>query len=401
VVTSVNHPPVITGLTARPRKVDLNGLSQAVCTASDPDGDPLAYTWSASSGTLSGSGPGVSWTAPGSEVYTMISCLVRDTAGGETSDSVGILVRDFSAAQTGNLVAYYPFSGNAGDAGGNGHDGTVSGAQLVPDRYGTPDAAYYFDGVGAHIRVPNATGLNFQEAISLNFWMIVGAFYSREAHPLSHGNWENRWKVSITDERVRWTLRTGDGIMDLDSESSPDLDSLYNVTVTYSGQDAEIFLNGDLDAFRTWTGPLLQTSIDFMIGQVLPDNSNYNFRGVLDEVRLYDYQLSVPEILELADRVTSIEGGTRDLPETIELFQNFPNPFNSETMIQFSLPVEAVVDLSVFDMLGRSVELLLQERRDAGWHTVGWDAGRYASGVYLYRLCVEGISQTGIMVLMK
>jgi len=401
VLTSINHPPVITALTAHPRKIDVGGLSHFICTATDPDGDPLSYAWSASSGTFSGSGPEVSWTAPASEVYAMVSCLVSDTAGGETRDSVGILVRDFSSAQTGNLVAYYPFSGNAEDATGNGHDGTVTGAQLVPDRDGNPGAAYYFNGVGAHIRVPNEPGLNFQEAISLNFWMSVGAFYSREAHPLSHGSWENRWKISITDERVRWTVKTNVGIMDLDSESLLELDNPCNVTLTYSGEDAEIFLNGELDAFRSWSGSLLQTSIDFMIGQVLPDNSSYNFRGVLDEVRLYDYQLSVAEILELAERPTSIGEEAGDVPEMIQLLQNYPNPFNSETSIRFALPAGGDVELSIFDLLGRRVDSLIEERLDAGWHTVLWDAGRYASGVYLYRLRAAGATQAGVMILMR
>jgi hypothetical protein len=401
VVTSVNHLPVITSLTARPRKVDLNASSQLICTATDPDGDPLSYSWSASSGTFGGSGPGVSWSAPGTEVYAMINCTVTDTAGAATSDSVGILVRDFSSAQTGNLVAYYPFSGNADDASGNEHDGIVGGAQLVPDRNGNPDAAFYFNGVNANIRVPNDTALNFQGAISLNFWMSVDEFYSREAHPVSHGSWENRWKVSITDERLRWTVKTGDGIMDLNSESLLDLDSLYNVTVTYGGQDTEIFLNGELDAFRTWSGPLLQTSIDLMVGQMLPSNSSYNFRGVLDEVRLYDYQLSVPEILELAGRVTGIRGGTGNLPAEIQLLQNYPNPFNPGTTIRFALPVAADVQLAVYDLLGRKVALLLDEKRNPGWHSVVWDARGHASGVYLYRLRVERSFRTGMMVLMK
>ena len=401
VLVSINHPPVIEELTARPRKINLNGFSQLICSANDPDGDPLSYAWSASSGTIIGSGSEVTWSAPGSEVYAMVRCTVSDTSGGEATDSVGILVRDFSSPQTGELVAYYPFSGSAADASGNNHHGTVSGAQLVPDRHGAPDAAYYFNGVSAHIRVPNDAGLNFQQAISLNFWMNVGAFYAREAHPLSHGNWENRWKISITDERLRWTVNTSTGIMDLDSESLLELDSLYNVTVTYSGEDAEIFLNGELDAFRIWSGSLLQTLIDFMIGQVLPDNSNYNFRGVLDEVRLYDYQLSVSEILELAERPTSIGEERLNLPQTIELSQNFPNPFNGETSIQFALPTAGEVELSVFDLLGRHVKSLMSRRLDAGWHTVRWDASGCASGVYLYRLRAGGTSRSEIMILMR
>ena len=180
-----------------------------------------------------------------------------------------------------------------------------------------------------------------------------------------------------------------------------ELDSLYNVTVTYSGEDAEICLNGELDAYRTWTGSILQTSIDFMVGQVLPDNSNYNFRGILDEVRLYDYQLSVPEILELAERPTSIEEGGGELPGMIQLLQNFPNPFNAETNIRFALPAVADVELSVFDLLGRRLESLLEQKLGAGWHTVVWDASPYASGVYLYRLRASGMTRSGVMVLMK
>jgi hypothetical protein len=231
--------------------------------------------------------------------------------------------------------------------------------------------------------------------------MSVEEFYSREAHPLSHGNWENRWKVSITDERLRWTLKTGDGIMDLDSESKLHLDSLYNVTVTYSGQDVEVFLNGELDAFRGWSGPILRTSIDLMIGQVLPDNSSYNFRGVLDEVRLYDYQLSVAEIQVLSDRLTGLPDGTMPLPAQVQLLQNYPNPFNPGTTIRFALPTAADIELAIYDMLGRRVALLLDERRDAGWHSVVWDAAGFASGVYLYRLLVERSTQTGMMILMK
>lgn len=105
--------------------------------------------------------------------------------------------------------------------------------------------------------------------------------------------------------------------------------------------------------------------------------------------------------MELADRVTWIEDGTGDLPERIQLFQNYPNPFNPVTTIRFSLPAAAEVELSVYDLLGRKVESLLSETRDAGWHSVVWDAGGYASGVYLYRLRVERSFQTGMMILMK
>ena len=68
------------------------------------------------------------------------------------------------------LVAYYPFTGNANDATGNGHDGTVHGAVLVPDRYGIPNSAYYFDGdtsASAYIQIDTAIG----EMRTVSLWM--------------------------------------------------------------------------------------------------------------------------------------------------------------------------------------------------------------------------------------
>ena len=66
-------------------------------------------------------------------------CKVKDGRGGETTDSVGVSV--------GKLVGYYPFNGNAQDESGYQNHGIVSGAELVPDRDGRPNSAYYFDGV--------------------------------------------------------------------------------------------------------------------------------------------------------------------------------------------------------------------------------------------------------------
>ena len=122
---------------------------------------------------------------------------------------------------------------------------------------------------------------------------------------------------------------------------------------------------------------------------------------ILDEIRLYDYQLSVAEIRELAEKVTGTHDETITLPREIRLLQNFPNPFNPRTTIRCALPKDADVELAVFDLLGRQVALLVDERREAGWHSVLWDATPFASGVYLYRLRVDRTGKTGMMILMK
>lgn len=75
------------------------------------------------------------------------------------------------------------------------------------------------------------------------------------------------------------------------------------------------------------------------------------------------------------------------LPKAFALLQNYPNPFNPTTAISFELPVSADVTLKVFDLLGREVATLENHRSfGAGRHTVSFDAGPLASGVYFYRL---------------
>ncbi|MEK6754743.1 MAG: LamG-like jellyroll fold domain-containing protein, partial [Bacteroidota bacterium] len=284
VVQSVNHPPVIQKMKAVSRKINIGGTSLISCLAVDPDSNALTYRWSAASGSLSGSGSAVSWQAPMIEGNYYVACVVDDGQGGTTTDSIGLEVRDFSKAQAGALVAYYPFSGDASDSSGHGYNGTVNNAQLVSDRFGHPNSAYSFNGTTSSIVVPNDTGLNFQNSISVSFWMKVGAFYpTREQYPISHGSWQSRWKFSITPitNTLRWTVKNTNGqVKDLDSETHLVVDSLYNVTGVYNGSDFEIYLNGQLDAFTSFSGLIDSTTYDLTFGQDLPGDNNYNFKGV-------------------------------------------------------------------------------------------------------------------------
>ncbi|MCB2231579.1 T9SS type A sorting domain-containing protein [bacterium] len=88
------------------------------------------------------------------------------------------------------------------------------------------------------------------------------------------------------------------------------------------------------------------------------------------------------------------------LPTTYTLSQNYPNPFNPTTTIEFTLPVKSKYRLTIFNVLGQQVEQLSDEL-EAGYHKIEWDAGRYASGVYFYRLTAGEFSATKKMVLLK
>ena len=89
------------------------------------------------------------------------------------------------------------------------------------------------------------------------------------------------------------------------------------------------------------------------------------------------------------------------LPKSIDLLQNFPNPFNPTTTISFSLPERANVILSIYNELGEKVAVLLNGEKEAGMHNVNWNASNFVSGVYFYELKTEKYSTTKKLILMK
>lgn len=89
------------------------------------------------------------------------------------------------------------------------------------------------------------------------------------------------------------------------------------------------------------------------------------------------------------------------VPEVPTLSQNFPNPFNPITNIEFTIPNRRYVRLDVFDALGRHVSTLVDEERNAGRYQIPFRSDGLASGVYIYRLIAGGQLLTGKMTLLR
>ena len=106
--------------------------------------------------------------------------------------------------------------------------------------------------------------------------------------------------------------------------------------------------------------------------------------------------------LDSVMKVTAaVQAGFTTLPMTIFLRQNFPNPFNPSTTVEYTIPQQSFVTLKVFDLLGREVAVLVNEKKDAGRYSVLWDAARLASGIYFYRLKAGEFQETKRMSLTK
>jgi hypothetical protein len=98
---------------------------------------------------------------------------------------------------------------------------------------------------------------------------------------------------------------------------------------------------------------------------------------------------------------------SENIPASFSLEQNYPNPFNPTTNIKFSIPVDSRIRgndrvvLKVYDILGKEIETLVNENLSPGTYEVTFDASRYSSGVYFYKLMTDGYNETKRMILIK
>ena len=98
--------------------------------------------------------------------------------------------------------------------------------------------------------------------------------------------------------------------------------------------------------------------------------------------------------------------GLYNIPLSFALYQNYPNPFNPITSIQYDLPSAGMVDISVYDMIGRKVKTLVNGIQNPGFKTIQWNAKNemnspVSAGLYFYTIQTDGFKETKRMILLK
>ncbi|MEO7176576.1 MAG: LamG-like jellyroll fold domain-containing protein, partial [Saprospiraceae bacterium] len=351
VVAEINKAPLIQSIEKSKSYVEPSGTVEFTCQATDPNNDLLNYAWSSSAGNIGIAGKTVTWTAPSVEGIYQINVTVTDDEGLTVSLGTSILVKTFVANPEIKLIAYYPFNNSADDLSGNAQHGQKNGPLYVPDRFGKPTSACKFDGVNDNILVPSSTLLNCQDGITVSAWFTANNLPEKEMFLLSHGSWQNRWKVSITPERkLRWTVNSLVKVEDLDALTPIVEGSMYYLTVTYDGTLMGIYINGKLENYKALTGKIRTTDLAFLQGQILPGNIEYNFDGILDEVKLFDHGMTPEEVnVMYQNTITS----TRN-PQLIADLIISPNPVTDWLEINLSEEIPHAT-MQVYDLLGTQV----------------------------------------------
>ncbi len=369
VVSEINIVPEILDLVAHKKYTSPDGSIRLDAVVQDLNGDPIDYEWTTSGGSISGSGAMVFWNAPPTEGIYTVQVEVNDGRGGTSSESIQLLVIDLDNHVEEDLIAYYPFAGNAQDISGNALHGQVLGAKLTPDSLGNPASAYFFDGVNDHIRVTNNSILNFADGITVSLFAKPGNIGDKERFIISHGSWQNRWKLSITPEgKVRWTLKNTSGVVrDLDSETVVTSGKNYHIAASYNGKFMMLYVNGRMESFAALSGDINSSPVDLEIAQLMPDDPAYNYNGDLDEIKIYNYAILPDSVTVESGQVVTSTGEPVVLQHTP--FVIYPNPSTSYINIDLTAIKDFIslseTTYSVLDLDGR---ILSKEHFGTTWN---------------------------------
>ncbi len=223
------------------------------------------------------------------------------------------LIQDVS---TDNLIAQWKFTGNANDASGHGHNGTLmtgytSGGsspvdgntlpQLITDRFNLPNSAYDFQN-GANIEVPYTIDLNPKE-FTISLWVK-----RHETNPDNYMfslNTYNGFKFQLQGANFLFlTIHADNGYHDVDSNPGVVPADVWTfISASYTNGTMKFYVNDKLvkTAAVTGTPITLPSPVNLVIGQSLPKSqfgSSY-FKGSMDDVRFYSRALTDAEVLSI------------------------------------------------------------------------------------------------------
>jgi hypothetical protein len=178
--------------------------------------------------------------------------------------------------------------------------------------------------------------------------------------------------------------------------------SAYEVVEISAGQDMNDWLFasnivGNTIKIATANGHNTYGNLESVVIGLRPLNGSADAELILTDLVIDDMiYLTEPRRL----------GGAGSLPTDYALHNNYPNPFNPETVISFSLPEAEHVQIEIINLLGQSIRSLTDRSFDAGTHTVVWDAtnnsgDEVASGVYFYKIQAGNFVDTKKMTLMR
>lgn len=273
-----------------------------------------------------------------------------------------------------NLVAYYPFNGNANDESANNNNGIVSGASLTNNRFNKSNSAYAFDGISNYIEIPDndVFSISTTSKLSISVWMRVDQ--------LDFSNYEGtgdyvHWMGKGSNGDKEWLFR----MYNKSSPIRPNRTSCYAFNLSgglgagsyveeeltvgewihyamiydYSTNTIQLYKNGilkDTDMFTDYNITPQNGTTPVRIG-----TSDFNsfFKGAIDDIRVYDGILTPEEITNLYNESVTLSTKTK-VSSPLNKLKLYPNP--TSDVLKIYNPENKNISYKVIDSFGRVVK---------------------------------------------
>ena len=407
-VAAVNDPPVITALDSLTINEDTNG--EVSLSASDIDGDTL-FTFSAYSSDenvevnvsdyLLTITPVENWNGS-----TFITSVVSDGALTDTTTFV-LTVSPVNDAPEIDDLEFFVDEDQSIDIVLEGID--IDGDSLSFSILDDPSHGSLIDGV--YTPEENYNGMDSFNVLASDGMESDSASVVITVHPVNDPPESftllypaNNDTIFITDENLNDTIR-----FKWNSSNDIDGDSLSYYISWYSGEglfwvfwETAIHFENDTTKWMLLSGiPDILTEHD-----ALTASGEWTVK-VSDGIIDIDSIAAVEPFFLTFDITDLLSVESSDLlPDKFALRQNYPNPFNPVTTLRYDLPEDALVNITIYDMMGRQVSTLVSSQQNAGFKSVRWNATNdkgspVSAGLYLYTIQAGEFRQTKKMVLLK
>ncbi len=300
-------------------------------------------------------------------LYTGTSKVYKSTNGGTSWSAISSNLKSSSALLT--TMAISPVEGNVIYAGISGYRGAA-------------DTAFLF--------VSKNSGSSWNE-ITNN--LPKGTNFARvTADPTKKGVAYLAVLVGASNQVLRTTDygNTWTGI----ASTSNGFDSVPTKVISVDSSDAYIYAGSYWGVYRSTDNGASWSKFGTGLPNAIVDDIAIQYST--HNLRVATHGRGAWQV----DLLTGIASPSKT-PETFVANQNYPNPFNPSTVISYQLSINSFTTLKVYDVLGREVATLVNERQNAGSHSIVFDGSNLPSGVYFYRLIAGNFIETKKMTLIK
>lgn len=287
------------------------------------------------------------------------------------------------------------------DRSGNNNNGQIIGA-IWQNNSGLRGLS--FNGTNQYVKVPHNSAFNlgtddFTIEVQFKTSVIPSGSWVALISKHNSATWHDReFNLSIagTTGKMTFSLSTEDGVFETAMGTTNVCDGIYHrARAIRQGGQIKLYVDGKLEGTAAASINVNNTN-DINIGRSFYDNGYGYFNGIITHVALW----------KNATAITSALITNTQKPVTMALRNNYPNPFNPNTVIEYDIPEKSFAELRIYDLAGRLVRSLVSMEHTAGVYRVSWDGRNdeglsVASGSYIFTLKMGNNIHTKKAILLK